>query len=127
MRKLMQDIKQSIRVFKIIRKQRRSGTEPELKPCVTIPAIWATGGIYDTVEGCVLANCGREIDAAARKAFNGFPDEQKRRFLFSPCNGEFTERATYWKESLSLYLSEKLIHRAIGAILRQYIKIKNVN
>lgn len=124
---MMQDIKQSVRVFKTIRKQRRSGTEPELRFCVKIPVIRTTGSTYDTVEGCVLANCGREIETAARKAFNGFPDEKKRRFLSSPCNGEFKERATYWKESLSLYLPEKLTHRAIVAILRQYIRIKNVN
>lgn len=127
MKNLIKDIQQSARVFQLMRNQRRSGIEPELRLCVKIPIIGTTGSIYDTVEGCVLANCGREIDAAARKAFKDFPQEQKRRFVFVPQNGEFPERAKYWREALIPYLPEKSIHRAIGAILSKYIKIKKAD
>lgn len=127
MKNLIKDIQQSARVFQSMRNQRRSGIEPELRLCVKIPIIGTTGSIYDTIEGCVLANCGKEIDAAAEKAFEDFSEEQKDWFIRSMPDGEFIERAEAWKEALALYLPGTLVHRAIGAILRQYIKIKSAD
>ena len=123
MRTFAKNVKNLFRYLKM-RMIRKSDSLGESSCALKIPVFRCNCGIYDTIEGCALANCGIEIREAAKKVFEGFTEEQKRRFLFEPCEWEFLERAKYWKEAMSYYLPEKLVHRAMAKLFKQYILIK---
>lgn len=54
------------------------------------------------------------------------PYETQKKFLYSPKNGEFLERAQLWKTTLKPVLPDKEYREAMIAILRWYRHIKQV-
>lgn len=126
MKNLVNDIRLSAIVFKEIRKERKHGADGikvTAQPVKSLPLI-RCGGLYSTVEGCVLSNCDKEIDYAAGKMFGNLPYEEQHQMMFSPKNGEFIERANYWRELLRPALSPKQLNKAMREIVHWYIHIK---
>lgn len=126
MHNLLSDVKTSAKVFGEIRKARKNGADGvrvSAQPVKNLPFI-RCGGLYSTVEGCTLANCGKEIDCAARKTFGNLPYDEQRRMMFSLKDGEFVERANYWRELLKPALSPKQLNKAMREIVHWYIHIK---
>lgn len=117
------DLKAAARLFTDMRKARKEGKKVEVKKAVQIPVI-QSDGFYNTVEGCALSHCEREIANAAQKAFNSLADGEKHRLTFSPKNGEFAERVIFWKSLLKPAMTEQQYRKAILTIIHQYICIK---
>ena len=100
--------------------------QAQLEPLIRKQECTPKVGFLNTVEGCILINCGREIFFPARNAFRMFPYETQKKFLYSPQNGEFLERAQFWKTTLHLVLPDKEYREAMIAILRWYRHIKQI-
>ena len=72
----------------------------------------------DTVEGTVMFNCGKDIYAK--------PYEVKKSLSFSFKDGNYIDRADFWRQALESVLSEREYHIAVGKILRWYIHCKQL-
>ena len=124
---VLTDIKTAAGVFKDIRQSRKDGREIVIQKRVVIPVMGSVGlGFYDTVEGCTLSNCGNDIDAIARNAFRGLSNEEKYKLSGVPKDGEFIERANFWRELLRPVMTPRQYGVAITAILHWYIHIKHL-
>jgi len=108
-----------------MRRTRKSGGEIRVEKTVQIPVYAYVGsGFYSTVEGCTLSGLDREIVNAARRAFYRLSPEERGTFLSSPEDGEFVDRALFWKRLLEPVMSPEQCHMAVGKILHWYIHIK---
>lgn len=128
MNHLFTDIKNTAKTFKEVRKARKEGAdrvEIMTQPIRTIPVI-DTIGFYDTVEGCTLSHCAKDIVDIARKAFKELPHEDKYRLAFVPKDGEFTERAAFWKSLLAPVMTKQQVNKAMFRIIRWYVHIKKM-
>ncbi len=123
---IFSDIKTAAGVFKDIRQGRRNGNEMVIEKRVQIPCICVGVDFYDTVEGCVLSNCGKEVHDIALNAFQNLSNNEKRRLSFSPENGDFITRANFWKALLKPLMTPIQYGTAITAILHWYIHIKHM-
>ena len=121
---LINDVKTAVKVFGEIRKARKSGVDAvEIK---TQPVIQCGFSFYDTVEGCTLSNCGKEIRDTASELYNQLPYEVKQVLGYVPKDGEFTTRVQIWRELLETALPPKLYRKAIFAIIHWFIHIKHI-
>ena len=116
------DLKVAAGIFVDMRKARKEGVEVEVKKTVQISFI-QSGGFYNTVEGSVLCNYGKDVSNKAQEAFNSLPDEVKHRLQFSPKEGEYKERANLWRAILKPVMADKQYHVAMKAIVSWYIHI----
>ena len=88
---------------------------------VRLPVMQATGGIYDTVEGCTLSNhLTREQCRAMSVAFETVDYMTKRRMVFSPKPSEYLARAKWWREFLHSILNPKEVHSAMVHLSNRY-------
>lgn len=71
--------------------------------------------------------CNREIVEASRRAFHSLLPEEKNLFASAPENGEFVERALFWKELLTPVMTPKNCHKAMIKIIEWYIHIKEMH
>lgn len=94
---------------------------------VSIPCVTLGPGFYDTVEGCTLSHCGREIRDIAQKAFYTLSPEVKHSLAFSPKDGEFVKRAQFWKTLLSFVMTSSQRRKAMIRILHWYIHVKQIH
>lgn len=127
--KLLCDIKTAAVVFKRMRELRKTGADElkvEMQPVKTLPIINRVS-FYETVEGCTLSNCGHDINGVALEVFRGLPYDVQHRLAFSPKNGEFIERAQYWKSLLNPVMTEQQCRKAMLAIIGWYIHIKKLS
>lgn len=80
----------------------------------------AHGAVWlDTIEG-YLFQPSNELGKAVRNVFRGFDAETRHALAFSPDDGEWIERAKFWKENLKV-LPQKDYHAAMQIILQWYI------
>ena len=124
---LLKDIGVAARVFTDMRKARAEGREVRPKMVMRMPIIKTGPSFYDTVEGCMFANRDKELRDAVWTVFRGLPYEDKEMLSFSPENGRFLVRAGLWNLELEPALTPRLYHKAMGAILHQYIRIKSAH
>lgn len=124
---LIIDAKTAINLFGKIRKARKAGIETEVHevevkriPVISVP------GFYDTVEGCVFANCANNIHETAKNVYKTFTNEKKGQLAFSPKDGEFIDRVNFWKDVLKPVLPPKQYNIAVQSLLHWYIHIKNL-
>ncbi|MDE7417186.1 MAG: hypothetical protein K2N44_12965 [Lachnospiraceae bacterium] len=124
---LISDVQTAVGMFRDMRKARKAGQAIEFESTKSIPLMQSGAGFYDTVEGCTLSWCSREIIDASQKAFNSLPPEEKHLLAFAPKDGEFIERALFWKELLSPVMTPKNCHKAMIKIIEWYIHIKKMH
>lgn len=127
MHNLLSDVKTTTKLFNEIRKARKSGADGvkvSMQPVRRFPVINKGAGLYDTIEGCVLSHCDGEINKAANEVFNALPVEERSRLARDIENGEFIERANYWRELLNPVLSPRQLNVAMMQIIHWYIHIK---
>ena len=125
MQTIWNDLKVAGGLFIDMRKARKRGSEIRLEKKVELPFI-QTGGFYNTVEGCTLDRLDREITHKAEEAFCSLSEEEKYKMQFSPKNGEFVERARFWRNTLSPFMTEKQCYIAMHCIIHWYIHIKQM-
>lgn len=118
------DIKTAAQVFGDIRRGRKEGREIEVRRFRKVPFIVPGPAFLNTIEGCTLSNCGSDIFKRSQLAFAALSEEEKNRFLFVPKDGEFVERARFWKALLRPAMPPAQYRIAMTAILRWYIHIK---
>ncbi|MCI9135444.1 MAG: hypothetical protein HFI31_14865 [Lachnospiraceae bacterium] len=123
---ILTDLKTSARLFLDIRKERKNWAEIVVEKKKVFPLI-QTGGFYGTVEGCTLSHLDRAIVLKAQEAFKELPDEIKHQLQFLPKNGEFIERARFWRDILSPVMDGKQCHIAMLDIIHWYICIKKMD
>ena len=66
----------------------------------------------------------KDVHDAVRGVFKGLSYEDKRTLCFSPEDGRYLLRVQLWERELEPVLSSRQYHKAMGAILHQYIRIK---
>lgn len=126
MNNFITDIRAAVNMFTEIRKARKEGVAVEVRQCKQLPFI-KSGGFYNTVEGCTLAWLDKRIVSRSQGAFNELPDDVKNLLYFSPKDGEFTDRANFWRYLLEPVLTAEELRTAMIRILRWYIHIKHMN
>ena len=110
-----------------MRKARKAGQAVKVESTISVPVIQFGCSFYDTIEGCTLSWCNSETVEASRKAFHSLQPEEKQLFTQSPKDGEFIERALFWKELLAPVMTPKNCHIAMIKIIEWYIHIKKMN
>lgn len=126
MKKFFSDVKTAADVFTDIRRAGKEGTVVEIRKSRALPVFTAGPGILDTVEGCTLWNCNKDVFDEIQDTFNILSVEEKRRLAFSPKNGEFIERASFWRALIASVLSPEQTRKAMLSILQWYIHIKQL-
>lgn len=124
---ILTDFKTDVNLFGDLRRARKNGSEVQIQRMIQVPYINAGPGFLDTVEGCTLMHCERDIFERILEVFSGLPYEQKRCLAFAPKDGEFISRAQFWINTLKPVLTARQYHIAIDAILHWYIHIKAIN
>ena len=123
---LIKDIKSAVSIFRDMRKARRTARENEANGIMMLPKLQGAS-LFNTVEGTVLSYCGKDITEAACKAFKELNHEKRNQLCFSPRNGEFIDRADFWRELLSSVMTEKQLRKAMIRIIHWYIHINHLN
>lgn len=124
--KLLGDIKAAARVFKQIRQARKTGAEVEVRHTAEIQVLRSAPSFFCTVEGCALAVFDFEVAEKAQAVFKRLDYDTKMQLAFAPENGEFVERAKFWQDVICKVLPGQQGHRAMKAILVNYIRIKGL-
>ena len=124
--KLLGDIKVAARVFKQIRQARKTGAEVEVRHTAEIPVLRSSPSFFCTIEGCALASFDFEIAEKVQAVFKRFDYDTKMQLAFAPENGEFVERAKFWHDVICKVLPGQQGHRAMKAILANYIRMKGL-
>lgn len=127
MNSFIKDVKAAAEIFKDIRNARKEGDAIEIRKMRSIPLYTIGPGFYSTVEGCTLSWLDRETVKIISAAYDELPVEDKMRLAISPKDGEFIERAYFWRDMMALVLNEKQLHIAFRKILCWYIHIKRMN
>lgn len=120
MKKLLNDIKAASAFFKDLRRH-KPDDDIGVYPCMVMGYTF-----LNTVEGCVLFNCGKEMFDKVSDFFETLPHDTRKSLCFSPENGEYIDRAIFWRQALKLVLSEKEYQIAVGKILHWYIHCKKL-
>lgn len=127
MKKLLNDVKIAAGIFTDIRKARKEGTEVEVRKVRRLPVLSVGLSILDTVEGITLWNQNKDVFDAIERAFNALPDEERKKQTADLEDGEFTERAYFWKALISSALPPEQTRKAMISILHWYIHIKRIH
>ncbi len=120
MEKFLNDFKTALAFFMDLR---RIKPVDNIKTCTSIEMGYS---LLDTVEGTVLYNCGKNIYTKANGFFKTLPYETKRFLAFSPNDGEYIDRAKFWKQALKPILSEKEYRIAVRRLLHWFIHCKQL-
>lgn len=124
MKKLLNDVKTASGIFMDIRKARKEGAEVKVRKVRSLPVFSVGLGILDTVEGCTLWNRNKEVFGEIQGAFDALPEEERKKQTSAPKDGEFVERAYFWKTLISSALPPEQTRKAMISILEWYIHIK---
>ena len=119
------DIKAAADAFLKIRRKRCGGNEVDAGRTKEVPYM-VSGGFYNTVEGCTLSWCEKDIRNKAEEAFDRLPGEVKHQLQWSPKEGEFIERANLWRSILKPAMPPQQYRIAMGRIIHQYVHIKQM-
>lgn len=122
---IITNVKAVINTFTQLQKHRKSEKSGKVGQVKEFPFLIA-GGFYNTIEGCVLSWCPKDLEEAAEGAFNRLPGELRHSLEFTPENGEFIIRAKLWKSILRPVMSPQQYHVAMGRILHWYVHIKQM-
>lgn len=123
---IVTDIKTAVKMFTEIRKARKEGVAVEVRQCRQLSFV-RCGGFYNTVEGLTLSYLDKKIVDNSQEAFNRLPEDVKDLLYFSPKDGEFADRANFWRYLLEPVLTAGELRTAMICILRWYIHIKHMN
>lgn len=107
------NVKMAINAFVQIQKQRKKNSS-KVGRTKEFPFL-VSGGFYNTVEGCVLSWCGKDVRDQAERAFDGLPSEIKHSLQWSPKKGEFIVRANLWKSILKPSMPPPTVSHGHGA------------
>ena len=80
----------------------------------------------DTVEGTVMFNCGKDIYAKANEFFKTLPYEVKKSLSFSLKDGNYIDRADFWRQALESVLTEREYHIAVGKSCAGIFTVNNL-
>ena len=121
----LEDIKTATNLFIDMRKASKEGKKITVNRTLEIPMFSVGNSFFDTIEGCTLSNCKESgVCVIAQKAFSELPYDIKCLLSNSPKDGEFVERANFWKRLLQPVMTSKQYHVAMTEILNWYIHIK---
>lgn len=114
-----------IEAAKAIHKIQKRGdprTGISIKSVRRVP-VMSCGYWYATMEGCLFANCSRELERAVKDVFDTFDEETKHRLTFVPKyrKKEWMDRAVLWREKLQC-LPPKQYYLAMSYIIQHYIR-----
>ena len=126
MNNIVTDMKAAVNLFKDMRKARKEGIAVEVRQCQQLPFI-RCGGFYNTVEGLTLSYLDKKIADNSQEAFNRLSEDVKNLLYFSPKDGEFADRANFWRYLLEPVLTAEELRTALICILRWYIHIKHMH
>ena len=121
---IISDIETAAQIFREIRRGRKEEKEIRVRYSRRIPCVSTGPAFLDTVEGCTLSNCGSDIFKGAQSAFTALSEKEKNRFLSAPKDGEFVDRAKFWKALLRTVMTPAQCRIAMTATLRWYMHIK---
>lgn len=124
----LSDVKEAVNVFRGIRKARKCGADGvriDAVPLKGLPRAQSCA-FYSTVEGCALSRIDKEIRDKAQDAFHGLPYEEQHRMTFSPKDGEFLERAQFWRSLLEPVITAEQRRKAMIMIIGRYVYIKKL-
>ena len=121
---MIKDAKVAAKVFTDMRGARTRGLEPSVRVLVKMPIIKSGPAFYDTPEGCMLTHMDKAVHDAVWKVFKELSYEDKWVLCFSPEDGRFLVRVQLWERELGLALPSRQYHKAMGAILHKYVRIK---
>ncbi len=121
---LINDARIAVGVFVDMRRARAEGKDVRLKMVRCCPCIKSGPAFYDISEGCMFTHRDRALHNAVWEVFKTLSYEDKRVLCFPPENGRFLARVQLWERELEPALPPKLYHKAMGAILHQYVRIK---
>lgn len=124
---LFSDLKAAAKVFKDMRKARKSGRETQIKNADQIFLVDSGPSLIHTVEGHVLMKGNKSIYYIAKKAFETLSYEERRKLAFAPVNGEFIERWHFWKNLLQPVMNPEQLRITMLSVLRWYIHIKRMD
>lgn len=115
---ILSDLHAAGQVYRKMRQARAEGTPLRLEERRRLPVVrlshWPA-----TMEGCLLSG---ETGAAVRDVFHSFSEEQQRALTFTPCDGAWCERVTFWKEQLKPALPPEQYDDAMRKIIAWYIR-----
>lgn len=124
MQDLIEDAKTAVKVFIDMRRARAEGKEVRPKMVMQLPVINSGPAFYSTPEGCMFTHRDKAVHDAVWEVYKGMPYEDKRVLCFSPEPGRYLLRVQLWRDALELALPLRQYHKAMGAILHQYVAIK---
>lgn len=121
---LISDARIAAKVFTNMRGARAEGKTVRPKMVMQIPMIKSGPAFYDTPEGCMLTHRDKAVHDAVWEVFKELSYEDKRVLCFSPEPGRYLLRVQLWERELEPALPPRQYHKAMGAILHQYVRIK---
>lgn len=126
MREILNDIKAASEAFVKMRQMRKEGAEIKVRYSREIPCVSLEPAFYNTVEGCVLSYCSADIRKSAQGAFLALPYEKASQLENPPKDGEFIERAHFWRSILEPVMTPEQCRKSMIAIIHWYIHIKQM-
>ena len=100
------------------------GVRTEDKVVMQIPIIKSGPAFYGTPEGCMFTHRDKDVHDAVWEVYKGMPYEDKRTLRFSPETDRYLLRVQLWERELEPAWPPRQYHKAMGAILHQYVRIK---
>lgn len=114
---ILTDIKKGFELMWAARKARKEGAEIRVQGTRDLPLLKDTApGFLYTVEGCVLANVGREVYYSVKARYDAFPEKLKCRLALAPERGDFRDRAIFWQAVLKESLPKEKYFPAMKAL-----------
>lgn len=116
------DVKTAIKLTGEARKARKAGASGiQVRPVYTLPHALPAPAYFNTIEGCITWELGREIDWAVARCFKSLPCETQRRLEHSPQTKlEWAARARFWKEQLQPTLPPPQYHKTLALFIGWY-------
>ena len=126
MKRLFENIRDTAALYREVKRARAAGaTAVSVRPIIELPAFKPRKiAFLNTVEGCVLYNCGKAVFEPVEAFFDAFPCELQHQLAFSPPSGQLVERAAFWKAALIDTVPEQVYHKAMIAIISWYRAIR---
>ena len=125
---ILTDIRKGFELMRTARKARKEGEEICVQAVRELPLLKDTApGFLYTVEGCVLANVGREVYYSVKARYDAFPEKLKCRLALAPERGDFRGRAIFWQAVLKKTLPKEKYFPAMKALYQWYRHIKDID
>lgn len=115
---IIQDVKNLVKLVPEVHEARKAGADVQIKKIWSVPAI-KIGYWSFTIEACLL--CGSKWQPLI-DVFLGFDEETQQALTFLPKDGEWANRARFWKRSLRPTLEPDLYHEAMLTFVQHYVK-----